>query len=484
MNKKLFVLGLDGLSPELLEEFRDDLPAFSRLREITGDVKYTSVFPPDSVPAWVSFFTGKEPAEHGIIDESDYYDLSANSIIDADILRGKCFWDKLGERGIKSLIVNPFFVYPAWDINGTMAGGPFFIQGDSVLKTNHDAVRSVPLPPLGGYARIDCEKDFKATFDDSVDESRQLLDYTKKLWTIENPDLTFLTLLTPDRIQHFLWRFMDKKDPTYKKGNPLEGLIKEFYIFCDQMLGEILELVDGQADVLVLSDHGHGRRAYNLINFNEILRREGLLKCHGGSRRFSGPRIKEFAKKSVLKVVMTFGLQKLLQASVSRLPKDVKKSIKKGDHIIDRELSTAYASDFDGANPFGGICINRGSLSNDEFKALEDRVLDLLLNRLGEYDASLSGVVKWAKRRDEICPGEHIGKFPDILFELDRNYGVFWSVFEKIVTRNPRHETLSGGHIMEGVLLASTPELFSEKDEASLNPASVSRAVCQFMGGQ
>ena len=106
--------------------------------------------------------------------------------------------------------------------------------------------------------------------------------------------------------------------------------------------------------------------------------------------------------------------------------------------------------------------------------------MDLLFNRLGEYDASLTGVVKWAKRRSEMCSGDHLDKFPDILFELDRNYGVFWSVFEKIITKNPRHETLSGGHIVDGVLLTTSQELVASMNGPE-NPATVSRHIQRLM---
>ncbi|MCP4761580.1 MAG: hypothetical protein GY870_07345 [archaeon] len=33
-----------------------------------------SISPPDSIPAWITIFTGKSPAEHGVLDSIDYLD--------------------------------------------------------------------------------------------------------------------------------------------------------------------------------------------------------------------------------------------------------------------------------------------------------------------------------------------------------------------------------------------------------------------------
>ena len=63
---RLFVLGLDGLSPVLLNRFCRDTPGFSRIRDegVSGTLR--TIFPPVSPVAWGSVFTGQSPAAMGL----------------------------------------------------------------------------------------------------------------------------------------------------------------------------------------------------------------------------------------------------------------------------------------------------------------------------------------------------------------------------------------------------------------------------------
>ena len=67
---KVFVLGIDGLDPRLLQQYMDEgvLPNFQALAE-EGDFRpLTTTMPPLSPVAWSTFITGMDPAGHGIFD--------------------------------------------------------------------------------------------------------------------------------------------------------------------------------------------------------------------------------------------------------------------------------------------------------------------------------------------------------------------------------------------------------------------------------
>lgn len=70
VDKKVIVLGFDGVAPHLLDQFMADgrLPNFARLAK-QGDYKPlgTSI-PPQSPVAWSNFITGMNPGGHGIYD--------------------------------------------------------------------------------------------------------------------------------------------------------------------------------------------------------------------------------------------------------------------------------------------------------------------------------------------------------------------------------------------------------------------------------
>ena len=65
-------------------------------------------------------------------------------------------------------------------------------------------------------------------------------------------------------------------------------------------------------------------------------------------------------------------------------------------------------------------------------------------------------VIKWVKKRELIYCGRHEKRLPDILFELDEEYGIGMDLYTKPVTRNYTHKKISGGHKREAVLLVSS----------------------------
>ena len=69
--KKVIVLGIDGMDPELLTKFMTQglMPNFQRLLERGGDFKkMQTTIPAQSPVAWASFITSANPGRHGIFD--------------------------------------------------------------------------------------------------------------------------------------------------------------------------------------------------------------------------------------------------------------------------------------------------------------------------------------------------------------------------------------------------------------------------------
>jgi predicted AlkP superfamily phosphohydrolase/phosphomutase len=83
---------------------------------------------------------------------------------------------------------------------------------------------------------------------------------------------------TPDRVQHMLWRFRDPQHPCFEPDLAPEFAtrIEEHYSRCDALLAAVLDKVDENTLLIVLSDHGFGtfRRAFDT---NTWLWQNGLL---------------------------------------------------------------------------------------------------------------------------------------------------------------------------------------------------------------
>jgi predicted AlkP superfamily phosphohydrolase/phosphomutase len=90
---------------------------------------------------------------------------------------------------------------------------------------------------------------------------------------------------TPDRVQHMLWRFRDPQHPGYEPdlARTYSTLIEQHYARCDKLLIPVLDRVDEDTLLLVLSDHGFNtfRRAFDT---NTWLWRNGLLALKEGHK--------------------------------------------------------------------------------------------------------------------------------------------------------------------------------------------------------
>ena len=100
-----------------------------------------------------------------------------------------------------------------------------------------------------------------------------------------NEGFFFILYDTPDRVQHMLWRFRDPGHPGFEPDRVREcgQLIERHYARCDKLLAAVLDKVDEDTLLIVLSDHGFNsfRRAFDT---NTWLLENGLLALKNGKK--------------------------------------------------------------------------------------------------------------------------------------------------------------------------------------------------------
>ncbi|MBI5056321.1 MAG: alkaline phosphatase family protein [Nitrospirae bacterium] len=440
---RIVIIGIDGFDPFLLEQWKGVLPNLSTMFNDVSEIINDSTFPPDSICAWTSIYTGENPAEHGLMESIDYLSSrkSENGVDRSASFRGKTFWDIASSNGKKVCIINPFMAYPAWKINGTMVSGPVF-EGGATSTYPDDLLSKYEFPALGGMVDYPDEKELNEFIERTKEVTKQLADAGLRLYKDQNPDLFFITFLTLDRIKHFLWRFTDEGDVFYPGENPLKDSIKEFYLIFDDIIGKYKKLMPEDAVLLVISDHGHRKRCTKSLNLNEILRANGHLAVSGNGFK----KIIEKTKVLTLTALSKYGLQDWIYKIAKFVPN--RKALKKSTYLIDRGGSSVTLSNLCGANPFGGVDITE--TGDEEYEKLRDNIISELMSlnqTLGE------DIVKWVKRREQIYRGTYEKRLPDVLFELDGEYGVGMDLFTPPVTPNYTHRKISGGHKKEAVLI-------------------------------
>lgn len=97
--------------------------------------------------------------------------------------------------------------------------------------------------------------------------------------------LFFVLFDTPDRMQHMFWRFIDPQHPMFNRDSAEQfgQRVAELYQRCDRVLGPVLERVDENTLLIVLSDHGFNsfRRGFHT---NTWLWQNGLLALQNGAQ--------------------------------------------------------------------------------------------------------------------------------------------------------------------------------------------------------
>jgi predicted AlkP superfamily phosphohydrolase/phosphomutase len=282
-DSKVLVIGLDCAEPSLVfEAWRDELPTFRRLMENGAYGRLTSCIPCITVPAWSSMLSGKDPGVLGIYGFRNRVDYSYGHLVTANgvAVKEKRVWDYLAEAGLQSIIAGVPQTYPIKPINGYLIGD-FLTPTTQKQYTYPDELR-YEIQRLLADREYDVDvRDFRT--DDKAGLLRRIYEMTEKRFKVlnyllrEKPwDFFIFVEIGVDRIHHGFWKYHDPKHRHYEPGNPFEQAIKQYYQYIDRQLAGLLEAVDDNTVVLVVSDHG-AKRMDGGICLNQWLYQEGYL---------------------------------------------------------------------------------------------------------------------------------------------------------------------------------------------------------------
>ncbi len=175
--KQVIVIGVDGMDPGFVERHWADLPNLAGLRDRGSFSRLETTTPPQSPPAWSTFITGLDPAEHGVFDfvERDPatqriflsmaetipprfhlpigpYDLPLSRSRVMSLRKGKAFWQTLEEHGIPATIIRMPVNYPPVKSGEALAGmGTPDLQGtEGTFSYYTDDTGDAPRSVSGG----------------------------------------------------------------------------------------------------------------------------------------------------------------------------------------------------------------------------------------------------------------------------------------------------------------------------------------------
>lgn len=133
-NKKVIVLGMDALSPQIMESLMKDgrLPNFSRLAQMGSYEQLATTNPAQSPVAWAAFATGKNSGDNGVFDfiVRDPRDYGLDLVFSkmqrghpVAPLKAKGFWDYTSARKVHTVVLGCPDTFPPYKVYGKMLSG-------------------------------------------------------------------------------------------------------------------------------------------------------------------------------------------------------------------------------------------------------------------------------------------------------------------------------------------------------------------------
>lgn len=429
---KALIIGIDGLDSELLSQFesKEGLSNFRKITEISPTIRFRSVFPPDSITAWTSIYTGLSPSNHGVVFFKNPFNPTEKTDIPSFIYK-KTFWRIAELRGMKVctlyafLPIDPVYdqVYPQYLVN------------------KYDVVNYEPLPL---YASFRLNKIIQVVKKRTYAQAKLGLDIYKD----EEWDLFFIYFPDLDNVEHIFWRFYyssyseDGSNKSYKYKN----VIPMMYKFFDDILGLYLKELKPHTALIVLSDHGHTGRPYHVVNINEVLRRANFLLTKKEVSKNIWQRIKKYVIRMMNEIPISRRAALLLWQF---LPENVKEGF--ASISFDRENSLAALSEpgkIEGLKTYdyGGIKINP-KLPEKIREEIIKNIIKLFSNL--EEPNNSTKIVEWICKREDIFQGTYISRYPEIIFKLKKGWGIGAEINSSIFTKSYSNKIYSGMHNLE-----------------------------------
>lgn len=281
--RKVLVIGLDCAEPSLVfNQWRDELPTFRHLMDNGAYGPLTSSIPCITVPAWSSMLSSKDPGVlgfYGFRNRADYsYDKM--SIATGAAVREKRVWDYLGEAGKQSIVVGVPQTYPIKPINGYLISSFLTPTVQKQYTHPHELRYEIDRILEGREYEVDV-RNFRTEDKDNL--LQQIYEMTEKRFKVlnylirEKPwDFFMFVEMGVDRIHHGFWKYHDPEHRQHEPGNKYEYAIKEYYQYLDRAIAGLLEAVDDNTVVMVISDHG-AKRMEGGFCLNQWLHQEGYL---------------------------------------------------------------------------------------------------------------------------------------------------------------------------------------------------------------
>jgi predicted AlkP superfamily phosphohydrolase/phosphomutase len=469
------VIGIDGATFDVIKPLisEDRLPNLSKLMDegVYGDLR--STIPHSSIPAWPSFLTGVNPGKHGVFDflkriPGEYIGSVSNS----NDLRSPTIYDILSENDKINVTINVTGTFPPKKVKGCLISG--FLTPDgadyvypSILKNDLESMGYWVYKDLKGIL------DSNQLYDELLSLEERRKDVALSLMKIFDWEFFMVMIIGTDTLQHKLWGENKK--------------IYHYYCEIDRIVGELIEPLDDNVNVIVVSDHGSGPTR-KIFYINKWLQEIGLLDIKTvqtdstrsqkirklqnkksdsiaiflGNIGVTKRRLRSFVKSPLISKIRWL-IPSIVIKKYSRLPED--------NLAIDWSRTQVALSSFFGNQ---SIMINlcgrepEGIVLPEDYESLRKHVI-LYLEDIKDPQTG-DTIVERVFTREELYEGPYLDEAPDIVMMLKGSYKASNSLLADGIIGELTDDKIKGSHRQHGIFIAWGPDI---KRGCIVNNASI-----------
>jgi len=387
---ELAIVGLDGLSENMIDHCREELPVLDAIISDGAGGTLWSTTPPVTLPAWTTFWTGKDPGKHGLYNMTSIhpdYEITSAEINETE---GALF-DALDD----SVFINLPATYPREP------------TGDALLVRGNAPSPEAALPDdIRAWEEADeyrtdydsdLQTDFRKHVDDLCDVASARFGLTKRAIEEREPRTAFVLFSAPDWLGHSLGSEEDKKW--------IPELLRD--------IDDYLEWIQSRADnLLVMSDHGFEIKTTAAYP-NEILKNEGLISTRAPDDAGTGARLTVRAIKAMTKhsdlihEVVRRTYNRFIHTEVAEGLYNAK------EEDIDYEHTVAWHDGW-GVVYLNDEYFDNPTVSESEYEAVQQQVIDTLA--ASKHPDTDEPLFRRVRAGQDVYEGES-GVLPDVVVE-------------------------------------------------------------------
>jgi predicted AlkP superfamily phosphohydrolase/phosphomutase len=279
--RRLLLIGLDGATPELaLGAWRTELRTMHLLTDRGMRGRLQSSIPWASLPAWLGLLSGQDPGQLGIYSTTvrPQHSYAAPAPPDSRIIREPRLWDILGAAGKHVGVVGVPATTPAPQVHGHLIGDRVNPDGNAIyppaLRQQVATWLEDDLPP-----RIADDDEIGQIVGAAYARTEQRFRLARRLLARDTYDCFTLYDDGIATVQRALWDALDTTHRRYRPDHPSAAVISAFYRFVDDQIADLLELIDDNTIVALVSACG-AQALDGELALNDWLIEQGDLVLH------------------------------------------------------------------------------------------------------------------------------------------------------------------------------------------------------------